>query len=537
MAERILVVEDEEPIRKIIVSMLRTVNFECHEAADGLEALALLESGDEFSLVLSSLKMPNLDGLGLLERVKDKYPDIPVVIVTSLYQTSVVLTAMRNGAYDYLLKPFDREQLLNAVRRALENRRLKMENRNYQMNLESLVEARTEQLQSAMGTLERSHDMTLEGFGDALNLKDSATEGHSKRVTAFSLGIARAMGLPKDKIVVIARGAFLHDIGKMAIPDKILLKPDALTSDEYAVIKEHCLLGYKMVRKLPFLADPSEIVYSHHERFEGTGYPRGLKGEQIPLGARIVAVANTLDSITSDLPYRSAHSFGAAREEIRRWSGRQFDPDIVNTFLSMPDQIWADLGKAIQSDIQQNAHPAKPESSGTSDVIQMADFVDSASVNTELDGLTGLRTPRAFFRDFQRYLNDSNQGVALLVADFDHFKRVNDKYGHSTGDELLRALALLFLEHCDLLDAVPYRFGGSVFDVILPGKNSEAAREFAESIRIAVEFFRYRDFALTVSIGMAEAPKDGRTTHDLADKAYAALRRAKTNGRNRVEVA
>jgi putative nucleotidyltransferase with HDIG domain len=219
--------------------------------------------------------------MGLLERIKDKYPDIPVVIVTSLYKTSVVLTAMRNGAYDYLLKPFDREQLLNSVSRALENRRLKLENRNYQKNLESLVEARTAQLQAAMGSLDRSHDMTLESLGEALSMKDSATEGHSKRVTAFAIAIARTMGLPNDQIAVIARGAFLHDIGKVAIPDKILLKPGALSADEFAVIKEHCLHGYKMLQKLPFLADPAEIVYAHHERFDGTGYPRGLKGEQI----------------------------------------------------------------------------------------------------------------------------------------------------------------------------------------------------------------------------------------------------------------
>jgi diguanylate cyclase (GGDEF)-like protein/putative nucleotidyltransferase with HDIG domain len=536
MATRILVAEDEEPIRKIIVSILRTAKFDCQEAADGLEAITMLDSGREFELVLSSLMMPNLDGMGLLERVKDKYPDIPVVIVTSLHETSVVLAAIRNGAYDYLLKPFEREQLLDTVSRALENRRLKLENRNYQKNLESLVEARTAQLQAAMGSLDRSHEMTLESLGEALSMKDSATEGHSERVTAFAIAIARTMGLPNDQIAVIARGAFLHDIGKVAIPDKILLKPGVLSADEFAVIKEHCLHGYKMLQKLPFLADPAEIVHAHHERFDGTGYPRGLKGEQIPLGARIVAVANTLDSITSDLPYRPARSLDVAREEIRQSSGSQFDPEVANTFLSMPDNIWVDVGKAIQSDMQPNAHPAKPESSEKSNVIQMSDFVGLASVNTELDGLTSLRTPRAFFRDFERYLNDPNRDVGLLIADFDHFKQVNDKYGHSTGDELLRAMGVLFIEHCSLLGAVPYRFGGSVFDVILPGRNSEAGREFAESIRIAVESFRYRDLALTVSIGMAAAPKDGRTTHDLADKAYAALRRAKTNGRNRVEV-
>jgi cyclic di-GMP phosphodiesterase len=290
MAERILVVEDEEPIRKIIVSMLRTAKFECQEAADGLEALAVLDSGKEFELVLSNLMMPNLDRIGLLERVKDKYPDTPVVIVTAVRDISVALAAIRNGAYDYLLKPFDQERLLTTVRRALENRRLKLTNRDYQRNLELLVRSRTDQLQAAMSSLEQSYDMTLEGLGEALRMKDSATEGHSKRVTAFAIGIARAVGLPRDKIALIARGAFLHDIGKMAIPSPILLKPGALTPDETIIMREHCLHGYKMLQKLPFLAEADEIVYAHHERFDGTGYPRMLKGEQIPLGARIVAV-------------------------------------------------------------------------------------------------------------------------------------------------------------------------------------------------------------------------------------------------------
>ena len=347
MAERILVVEDEEPIRKIIVSMLRTAKFESEEAADGLEALAVLESGKEFELVLSNLMMPNLDGIGLLERVKDKYPDMPVVIVTGVHDISVALAAMRNGAYDYLLKAFSREQLLNTVSRALESRRLNVENRNYQRNLESLVKARTDQLQAAMSSLERSYDMTLEGLGEALRMKDSATEGHSKRVIAFAIGIARAMGLGREKIAVIARGAFLHDIGKIAIPSSILSKPGALTPDETAIMRQHCFHGYKMLQKLPFLAEAGEIIYAHHERFDGTGYPRMLKGEQIPVGARIVAVANALDSITSDLPYRHAQSLGAAREEIRRWSGRQFDPQVVEAFLSMPDKIWDDLRNHI----------------------------------------------------------------------------------------------------------------------------------------------------------------------------------------------
>jgi putative nucleotidyltransferase with HDIG domain len=286
-----------------------------------------------------------------------------VVMVTAVHDISVALAAIRNGAYDYLLKPFEREQLLATVRRALENRRLKMENRKYQTELESLVDARTEQLQKAMSNLERSYDITLEALGDALDLKDAETEGHSKRVTAFTIAIARAMGLPRDQIAVIARGAFLHDIGKMAVSDAILRKPGKLDPDEVAQMREHCYSGYQMLKKIPFLTEAAEIVYSHQEKYDGTGYPRGLKGKEIPLGARLFSVADTLDAITSDRPYRAKQTWAAAREEIRLWSGRQFDPEVVKMFLSMPENIWGDLRKEIDAQIFRFAYSTAKSSS------------------------------------------------------------------------------------------------------------------------------------------------------------------------------
>jgi putative nucleotidyltransferase with HDIG domain len=325
--------------------------------------LALLESGEEFELMLSDLMMANLDGIGLLEKTKERFPEMPVVMVTAVHDISVALAAIRNGAYDYLLKPFEREQLLATVRRALENRRLKLENRAYQTSLESLVAARTEQLRKALGDLERSYDITLEALGDALDKKDAETEGHSKRVTAFTIAIARAMGLSKDQIAVIARGAFLHDIGKMAIPDAILRKPGKLTPDEILIMQEHCFHGYEILKKIPFLGEAAEIVYAHQERYDGTGYPRGLKGEQIPLGARMFSVADTLDAITSDRPYRPAQSLTAARIEIEKWSGKQFDPDVVKVFLEMDQTIWPDLRKEVDSQVQRFAYSTAAKSS------------------------------------------------------------------------------------------------------------------------------------------------------------------------------
>ncbi len=361
--ERILVVDDEDAIREIVCSMLAAANYKTRQASSGLKALALLDAGEEFELMLSDLMMADLDGIGLLERTKEGYPDMPVVMVTAVHDIAVALAAIRNGAYDYLLKPFEREQLLATVRRALENRRLKMENRKYQTELESLVDARTEQLRNTMADLERSYGMTLEALGGALDLKDAETEGHSRRVTVFTIAIARAMGLSKDQIDVIARGAFLHDIGKMAIPDAILRKPGKLDPEEITIMREHCYHGYQILKKIPFLKEAAEIVYAHQEHYDGTGYPRQLKGEEIPLGARIFSVADTLDAITSDRPYRAAQTWAAARKEIEIFSERQFDPEVVTMFLSMPEKIWSDLRKDVDSQVNRFAYSTAKSSS------------------------------------------------------------------------------------------------------------------------------------------------------------------------------
>jgi putative nucleotidyltransferase with HDIG domain len=349
MSDRILVVDDEEAIREIVCAILAAAGYTWKQASSGMEALALLDSGEKFELMLSDLMMADLDGIGLLERTKERFPDMPVVMVTAVHDISVALAAIRNGAHDYLLKPFEREQLLNTVGRALEHRRLKAENRNYQTNLESLVKARTDQLQTAMAELKRSYDITLEALGDALDLKDAETQGHSRRVTAFTILIARTMGVPAEQIDVIARGAFLHDIGKMAIPDHILLKPGKLDEHEKLIMREHCYRGYQMLKKIPFLVDACEIVYSHQEHFDGSGYPRKLKGKEIPLGARIFSVADTLDAIISDRPYRPARPLAEARKEILAWKGRQFDPDVVDVFITIPDEIFEDLRREINS--------------------------------------------------------------------------------------------------------------------------------------------------------------------------------------------
>jgi putative nucleotidyltransferase with HDIG domain len=343
---RILVVDDETHVRSMIGATLERHGYDVQLAASGREAFETLER-NSFDLVLTDIVMQDGNGIALLERIHAHQPNLPVVMVSAIHDISVAIDTMRRGAYDYLLKPFEREHLVSTVQRALDHRQALQESHNYQQSLEHVVRARTEMLRQAMDDLEHSYDVTLEALGDALDLKDSETEGHSKRVTAYTIALARAMGITPAEIKVIARGAFLHDIGKMAIPDEILRKPGTLTPEEQEIMRDHCTRGYHMLRKIPFLSEAAEIVFSHQEHYDGSGYPSRLRGKEIPIGSRIFAVADTLDAITSDRPYRKARSFDAAREEILRCSGTQFDPAVVEVFLKIPNELWHELRSEI----------------------------------------------------------------------------------------------------------------------------------------------------------------------------------------------
>jgi putative nucleotidyltransferase with HDIG domain len=352
--DHILIADDEEAIREVVSTLLEAQGYQCSSVGNGRQALEVLGE-HPIDLVLSDMVMPEMDGLQLLSWLHTHERDIPVIMVTAMHDVSTALEAMRRGAYDYILKPFERDQLLMGVRRALEHRRLIVENRSYQKNLERLVQQRTAELKNALSQLEESYDETLEALGGALDLKDSETEGHCKRVMVFTLAIARAMGIEPSLLPQLARAAFLHDIGKMAIPDRILRKPGPLNDEERTIMRTHCEIGYNMLVRIPFLREAAEIVLAHQEYFDGTGYPRGLSGSEIPLGARIFAIADAVDAMISDRPYRSALSIQHARGEVKRCSGTQFDPEIVEVFLSVPENTWLDLRETSLGSIRQVA--------------------------------------------------------------------------------------------------------------------------------------------------------------------------------------
>ncbi|WP_260705893.1 HD domain-containing phosphohydrolase [Edaphobacter flagellatus] len=343
LQERILVVDDEAAIRGVVATLLENSGYAAATARNADEAIEMLSQDPTCSAVLSDINMPGTDGLALLDRIATDHPGLPVVMFTAVHDVHVATDAFRRGAFDYLLKPFEHTQLESAVARAVEHHRNLRQNLAYRQHLEEIISARTGKLRSTMQDLERSYDITIEAMGAALDLRDEETEGHSRRVTAYTVSLARAVGINEQQLRIIARGAFLHDIGKIATPDAILLKPGRLNPDEMAIMRQHCQSGYEIVRKIPFLSESAEIVYAHQECYDGTGYPRGLKGDQIPLGARIFAIADALDAMTSDRPYRKASSIASARAEIARCSGAQFDPSIVRVFLNIPDESWISL--------------------------------------------------------------------------------------------------------------------------------------------------------------------------------------------------
>ena len=343
---RVLAVDDEPPALKLLTLMLSAPAFRCVTANNGGEALVALQS-HKFDVVISDLCMPGIGGMELLAEARRRHPHIAFLVTTGIDDVEVGVGAMRSGADDYLVKPLSECAVLASVERCLHKRQLEREVENYRQHLEAMVEERTKQLQGALEQVERSYEDTLQALGTAIDLRDDETAGHSRRVCGYSLEIASTMGVSDAQLSNIARGAYLHDIGKLGIPDGILLKPGPLTADEREVMQQHVQIGFDIVKGIPFLADAAEIILTHHERFDGCGYPRGLKKEEIPIGGKVFAVADSFDAMTTDRPYRRAGSFESARETVRRLSGSQFDPQVVDVFLSLPGETWLTIAQNL----------------------------------------------------------------------------------------------------------------------------------------------------------------------------------------------
>lgn len=318
-----LVVDDEPRLRQVLLHLMRNDGFRCFEACNGVEALEVLER-QPIPLVMSDMRMPRMDGIELLKKIRQRWPDTAVLIITAVSEVETAVSCLSIGAMDYLTKPFHLEEVRARVQQALEKRRLILENNSYQDSLEKRVAAQAKRLEELfLGGVQT--------LAEALEAKDHYTRGHSVRVGQYARIIAQTLELDEETTRQVELGGNVHDIGKIGIRDEVLRKPGNLTDEEYEHIRAHPALGWRILS--PLMSDVPlalNVVRSHHERMDGSGFPDGLRGEQIPLEARIVAVADALDAMTSGRPYRSDQNLDKALDEIARNCGNQFDSRVVD---------------------------------------------------------------------------------------------------------------------------------------------------------------------------------------------------------------
>lgn len=341
MKEHILIVDDEEMIRDLLSSALAQESYICHQASNVDDAFALLGE-QSVDLVISDIMMPGRSGVELLRGLKKVDPDIAVLMITGLSDMNTAMECVHLGADDYITKPFGINRVVLTVKNLIERRCLSIEKKNYQVSLEFKVMEQTAQIRKTMTELSSAYDNTLTALVKALDAREKEVGSHSERVMNFAAFLGGKLGMAGRELQELSKGALLHDIGKIGIPDNILLKPDKLDVAEWIEMRKHPQIGYAILSEIAFLKKPAEIILTHHERFDGTGYPKQLKGEQIPIGSRIFAVVDTLDAMTCDRPYRKALPFAMAEAEIIKHRGSQFDPVIADLFLSIPRKHWED---------------------------------------------------------------------------------------------------------------------------------------------------------------------------------------------------
>ncbi len=335
---RILVVDDEPEIRDYICESLACLSgYSCIGIGDPREAVIAAREHDA-DVALLDLSMPEEDGLSLARRLREEIVDLPVVLITGTQSFDAAVEAMRIGILDYLLKPFAMRDLFEAVDRAVEWRRGALRARSESEELHRQIAERTGRLRDTFTDHALASSAALDALLETLNQRDPAALAHARRVAAFSLAVARTLALPDDTLPSIEHAALLHDVGKIAIPDAVMFKPGPLTAEEFAVMRSHVQIGHDIAMTVPYLRPAAAIVLATHERFDGAGYPNGVKGTDIPIGARLIAVADVFDALTSSRVYRDPIGIEQAHAELVRAAGSHLDPDVVAAWLQAADE-------------------------------------------------------------------------------------------------------------------------------------------------------------------------------------------------------
>lgn len=349
---RLLVVDDEEPMAGLIASSLKERGHTVSLVDSSEAAISLLDKIPHHVLI-TDLKMHGSNGFDLLKQVKQRDPALPVIILTSSSEVDRAVKAVRQGAENFLLKPFDFEQLDVSVAKALEKRDLIIENRRARECFDLSIEEKTNRLRYALNRVQGTFNATVEAMVSAIEARDCETQHHCRRAREYTLLLARALGFEGRDLRHLAWGALLHDVGKIGVPDHILLKKGPLTAREWELMRKHPMIGYRLLGPIQFLREAAQIVLHHHEKWDGTGYPYGKQGEEIPFGARIFMVADAFETITSKRSYKEAFSFEHAEEEIIASAGTHFDPQVVEAFRRIGKDEWLRIRNKYLAEILQ----------------------------------------------------------------------------------------------------------------------------------------------------------------------------------------
>ena len=337
---RVLIVDDEEPIRALIDQIVTREGYECVTAASVDEALAIL-AREPFSLLISDINMPEKTGLDLLLAAVGIDEDMAIIMATAVDDRNVAVHTLEMGAYGYIIKPFGRNELLISIANAIRRRELEINNRKYSQQLENMVQERTKKVVEAEQEIRDSREETIFRLAKAAEFRDNETAQHTMRIGLYCNILARQADCSAEFCEQMRVASLLHDVGKIGIPDAILLKPGALTKEEFEVIKTHSDIGFRILEgsHSELLLLGAEIAYTHHEKFDGTGYPRGLAGADIPLAGRMTAICDVFDALTSHRVYKAAMSTEEAIDILKAGRGKHFDPELLDAFFACIGEI------------------------------------------------------------------------------------------------------------------------------------------------------------------------------------------------------
>ncbi len=516
----ILIVDDDRLSLELAGKILEK-DFQIASVGSGQEALAFLEENAP-KLILMDLHMPDMDGRETMQRIQEReeWRKIPVIILTADAKPETEEACFAMGATDFIAKPFVPVIMRNRISRAVELYTLRWE-------LESRLAEKTR-------LVERVSLNSIMVIANTIDAKDTYTSGHSLRVAKCSEAIARRLGWSEGEVRNLHYIALLHDIGKIGVPDSILNKPSRLTAEEFSLIKKHPVIGHEILKDIRMIKGVAEGAYYHHERYDGKGYPNGLKGEEIPFYARIIGIADAYDAMTSNRIYRTKLPTEKVIAEFERCAGTQFDPMLARVFVEMLKEgfyIPAQSRREYDSTNQEEINMAEESSALLSKIL-----TEYGAGKGTVDFLTGLNNRRYGEERVTSLIREGHKGV-FVILDLDNFKDVNDAYGHLMGDKVLKLMASALSANMPDTDVV-CRMGGDEFvlflcDVELKRVIEEKIRQIRDAFAENMKDEKCREM-VSISAGISLCPRDGRNFSTLYNNADKALYHVKRNGKNSV---